>query len=147
MHTHLTHAIDEGALSMTLISQRLMAMEERLMTVQESNTELRERLMIVEESNTELQESNMKLRVELRENNDQLEATMQTTMEAVMGVRDIGCMYSMTYVVFRITLQSTRSETEFSLTWLGISLLSSVVIWIGGSGRAMLTGMQCFLQR
>ena len=113
------------------------------MTVQESNTELRERLMIVEESNTELRESNR----ELRENNDRLEATMQTTMQAVMGVRDIGCMYSMTYVVFRIALQSTRSETEFSLTWLGISLLSSVVIWIGGSGRAMLTGTQCFLRR
>jgi len=154
MHTPPTHTIDEGGLSMASILGRLTAMEGRLMAVQESNTELQERntelwerLTIVEESNTELQESNTKLRVELRENNDRLGATMQTTMEAVMGVCDVGYIYIIRLCRFRIALPSTRCETEFFLTRLGISWPSSAVIRIGGIGRAMLTGMQCFLRR
>jgi hypothetical protein len=131
--------------STTLILEKLTAMGERLTTVEQSNTELRE-------SNTELRESNTELRerlttveqsnTELRERNERLEATMQTTMEAVIGVRDISCIYIITYFARRIALQSTRSETEFFSTWLGISWLSSVVIRIGVIGRAMPTRTQ-----
>ena len=98
MPTTPTCVTDEGGPSMASILQKFTEMEKRLTSV--------------EENNRELQESNR----ELRENNDRLEATMQTTMEAVMGVRDIGCLYIITYFACRIALQSTRSETEFFST-------------------------------
>lgn len=105
MPTTPAPVIDEDGLSMASILQKFTAMEKRLTSLEDSNSEL-------QESNSELRESNR----ELRENNDRLEATMQTTMEAVMGVRDIGCIYIITYFACRIALQSTRSETEFFST-------------------------------
>ena len=116
---------------MTSILEKLTAMGKSITELQESNTELRESITELQESNTELRESNTELResnTELRErlataeeSTDRLEATIQTTMEAVIGVRDIGCIYIITYFACRIALQSTRSETEFFLIWLGIS--------------------------
>ena len=54
--------------SMALILEKFTAMEKRLTAVEQSNTELRER-------------------------NERLEGMMQTTMEAVIGVRVIGYIY------------------------------------------------------
>ena len=84
------------------------------MELRESNTELRE-------SNTELQGRLIDLRTELQESHDRLEATMQTTMEAVLGVCDIFIIYIsfLSDFIFRIVSQSTRYETEFFLTWPG----------------------------
>lgn len=119
MPTTPTCVTDEGGPSMASILQKFTEMEKRFTSVEENNRELRE-------DNRELREDNRELRArlksveesnrELRENNDRLEATMQTTMEAVMGVRDIGCIYIITYFACRIALQSTKSETEFFST-------------------------------
>ena len=82
--------------SMALILEKFTAMEKRLTAVEESNTELRESNTELRESNTELRESNTELResnIELRASNERLEGMMQTTMEAVIGVRVIGYIY------------------------------------------------------
>jgi hypothetical protein len=148
MPTTPASVIDEDGLSMASILLKLTAMEKRLTSVEESNMKLKESNMELRERLVTEKESNMKLHIELRENNDRLEATMQTTMEAVIGVRDIGCIYIITYFACRIALQSTRSETKFFSTWLGlrISWLSSVLIRIGVTGRTMPTRTRCLFQ-
>jgi predicted nuclease with TOPRIM domain len=121
------------------ILQRLMVLEQGNMQLWESNTELQESNTKLQESNTKLQESNMELQesntelqgcntelqerlidlcTELREGHDRLEVTMQTMMEAVLGVCDIFNIYIsfLSDFICRIALQSTRYETEFFLT-------------------------------
>jgi septal ring factor EnvC (AmiA/AmiB activator) len=95
---------NEDASSMTAVLRRLTALEQNNMELRESdaklrasNTELRESDAKLRASNTELRESdakqqasNMELwdsNMELQQSNDRLEASMRTTMEAVIGVR------------------------------------------------------------
>ena len=82
--------------SMALILEKFTAIEKRLTAVEQSNTELRESITELQESNTELRESITELQesnTELWERNERLEGMMQTTMEAVIGVRVIGYIY------------------------------------------------------
>lgn len=71
---------------------------------------MEERLTTIQESNGELKESNVELKERLttvEESNDQLEATLMTTMEAVLGVSDIvgACIFSGLFKLYRIILQ------------------------------------------
>jgi regulator of replication initiation timing len=128
---------NEDELSTTNILRRLTALEQSNTELQESNTKL-------QACNTELQERLIDLRTELQEGHDRLEATMQTTMEAVLGVCDIFNIYIsfLSDFICRIASQSTRYETEFFLTWPRTDWPSFVAIWIGGIGRAVSTGTQ-----
>jgi hypothetical protein len=71
----------------------------RLTTLEEVNAGLRE-------SNAELRESNVELQERLKaveKSNEKLEVTLQTTMEAVLGVSTIiGCRYILLANLFNL---------------------------------------------
>jgi hypothetical protein len=73
------------------------------------------RLTALEASNAELRASN----AELRASNTELQATLQTTMQAVLGVSIlsiiaflISCQLVFSCPILRIESQSTKSEIE-----------------------------------
>jgi hypothetical protein len=99
--------------AMTLILKKLTAMGERLTTVEQSNTELRERLATAERSN------------------ERLEATMQTTMEAVMGVRVIGCIYiiCLFHLQDRISINKIRNRVLLDLARKRLAVICGYKDW------------------
>ena len=108
---------DDG--SMTLILEKLRAMGERLTAVEESNTELRE-------SNTDLWERN-----------ERLEGMMQTTMEAVIGVRD--CIDCILYIIClklfrrqdRIAINKIRNRVLLDLARDRLAIICGYKDWYG----------------
>jgi uncharacterized protein YdaT len=74
---------------LSILEQNNAKLEERLKASEVNNSMLQEGYAELRASNVELQESN----VELRESNDRVEAMLQTTMEAVLGVSDNTSMY------------------------------------------------------
>jgi len=103
----------------------------RLTTLEEHNKVLQERLIAVEERNAELEV-----------NNEKLEETLWTTMEAVLGVSSsIGYQHILlTYLPYRTASPSTRYEIEFFWTWAETNWPGSVATKIVRIGRPVSTG-------
>ena len=99
--------------SMALILEKFTAMEKRLTAVEQSNTELRER-------------------------NERLEGMMQTTMEAVIGVRVIGYIYiiCLFHLQDRIAINKIRNRVLLDLARDRLAVICGHKNWYGWKKHA-----------
>ena len=126
---------------MALILEKLTAMGERLTAVEQSNAGLRESNAELWESNAGLRESNAELRksnAELRESNERLEGMMQTTMEAVIGVRVIGYIYiiCLFHLQDRIAINKIRNRVLLDLARDRLAVICGHKNWYGWKKHA-----------